>query len=343
MKELVGKKVFIVEPLDGINTQFDLYRQSGCELAVGPYVSEKDKGYSKEALIKIGNEYDAVIGMSREKFTRDIIMNSNRVKMIAKTGIGMDHIDIDAATEKGILITNTPSQNDMDVAEFAVGLILSLMKGFFRNDAYLRTMHWRDVTTLGKELYHHRVGLVGFGNIGRHVAKRLSGWECEIIAYDPYISQEKADSFGLNVRMVDWETLFKTSDAISMHLPLTKETRNCVGKREFEMMKKDAIFVNTSRGPIVDLEALSWALHSGEIGAAGIDTHAKEPIGPDYPLLDLHDNVILTSHLGGWAQGGLTRMTEIAARNTIESLCGKLPKYTCNPQVESFWRKRFGI
>lgn len=346
MNELIGKKVFLLEPIDDIESYVDqcaLYKDSGCELTVGPCVSERDKGYPKEQLIEIGNTYDAVVGMSREKFTRDIIMESERLKMITKTGIGMDHVDIAAATEKGIVVTNTPGQNGLSVAEHAIALMLALLKKLPYEDRRLREHYWRDGSTLSDEIYKSTIGIVGYGHIGHMVAKRLQGWDCNLIAYDSYVTQEQADKIGYNVKMVDWETLFSTSDVVTVHMPLNAETRGLVDAKAIGMMKKTAYLINTARGPVVDINALSEALHSGKIAGAGLDTHSHEPVGETYPLLDLHDNVILTPHNAGWAGPALARLAIVAAQNTIDVLSGKLNKNVCNPEVEELWRNRFGL
>lgn len=346
MNELVGKKVFLLEPIDDIDEYVDqikLYTDSGCELTVGPYVTETKKGYTKEQLIEIGNTYDAVIGMSREKFTEEIIMASERLKMITKTGIGMDHVDIAAATKKGIVVTNTPGQNGLSVAEHAIALILALLKKLPLEDKHLREGFWRDGQTLSGEVYKSTIGIVGYGHIGRMVAKRLQGWDCSLIAYDPYVSQEQADEIGYGVKMVDWETLFSTSDVVTVHTPLNAETRGLVDAKAIGMMKKTAYLVNTARGPVVDVAALSEALHSSKIAGAGIDTHVPEPVGTAYPLLDMHDNVVLTPHNAGWAGPALARLAVVAAQNTVDVLNGKLNSNVCNPEVEKLWRVRFGL
>ncbi len=343
MNDLVNRRIIVVEPMDDVPTQFDLLRKSGCDLVIGPYVSEGKKGYTSEQLIEIGNTFDAIIGMSREKFPREILMQCNRVRTIGKFGIGVDHIDLEAAAEKGILITNTPGQNTMTVAEYAIGMILAVLKNIPRNDRYLRNMHWRDMSTAGWEIYRSTVGLVGFGGIGREMAKRLQGWECKVIAYDPYVTQAQADEYGYGVQMVNWDTLFQTADIVSLHLPCTKETIGIIGRREFEMMKDNAILVNTARGPIVDHDALAWALVNKKIGGAGIDTHAHEPILPTDPLLPLDERVILTPHSGGWATSALARLAERAALNTVQALSGQLPDCIANPAVIPLWKKRFNI
>ena len=341
MNELKGKRVILIEPTDKIDSQFRLYEESGCDFSVGPYVSEVGKAYSADQLIELGNEYDAIIGMSRDKFTGEILSKCGRVQMIGKTGIGVDHIDLAAATEKGILVTNTPGNHELDVAEYAVGEMLLLTKGYAKLDAKVRAGGWRDSSTMGGELYEHTVGLVGYGAIGRHVARRLQWWDCKILAYDPYVSQEQCDAFGYSVKMTGWETLFRESDIVSLHLPLNDKTKGCVGKREFQLMKKNAYIINTSRGPLLDVEALDRALSNKEIAGAAVDTHVEEPTGADYPLLK-YDNVIITPHCAGWAYGGLTRIAEHAARNTIEALSGKPPVNTVNPDAIALWRKRFG-
>jgi len=340
MENLAGKKIILAEPIYGSDETYDFIRGTGCELIIGPHVSRPDQGYSEAQLIELGNEVDGLIGMSREKMTKRVIQGSKRLRVITKTGIGMDHVDVAAATDCGILVTNTPV-NRLSVAEFAIMEMLALTKKILSTATHIkRTGKWREDSTTVNELYERTIGILGFGGIGRQVAKRLQGWDVTMIAYDPYIDPKEAESRG--VTLVDRDTLFKRSDVLTMHLPLTDETRASVGKREFQMMKPTAILINMARGKIVIEADLIEALQNGTIAGAGVDVFEIEPVRQDNQLLSM-ENVITSPHSAGFTFEALRRMAEHAARNTLQAVSGGVPnmEYIVNPEVLDAWKAKW--
>jgi len=180
------KRVIILEPIDYTELSLPLFEENNIEVTIGPHVTNKTDGFTEEKLIQFADEYDGMIGMSREKITRKVLEFGRRLRTVGKYGIGVDHIDVNAATNAGILVTNTPVIN-VTVAEFTVALILGVLKKISYNNKFLREGSWRNSTTVGAELDGKTVGLVRFGGIGREVVKRLSGWGLNFIVYDPYI------------------------------------------------------------------------------------------------------------------------------------------------------------
>ena len=337
MLHLDAKKVLIAEPIIGSEYTYDYMRGTGCELIIGPHVSKVDEGFTEKELIKFGNEVDVIIGMSREKITRRVIENSKRLRAICKYGIGVDHIDVQAATEHGILVTNTPVHN-LTVAEFTIALMLSVLKKITHNHTYVKEGGWRDESGIGFELYGKTVGLVGLGGIGKQVVRRLQGWDVSILVYDPYIDNEEAAKAG--VQIVDWETLFRNSDIISLHLPLTEKTKGLVGSREFSVMKKTSVIVNTARGKIIDEDALINVLQCGKIHGAGLDVFEDEPVSLKNPLLNMN-NVVIAPHIAGWSLEALRRMAQHASQDCVRALKGELPINIVNKEAVNLWKKKY--
>jgi len=309
----------------------------GCEVIEGPPVSQPEKGYTEEQLIEICKDVDAFMGMAREKVTRRVIQAGNRLRIICKYGNGVDNIDIAAATEHGVLVANAPVHNNT-VAEFTFAITLSLLKKIPYSMGYLKNGGWRDSTTIGYELYKKTFGIVGLGGIGKQLAKRLQGWECEIITYDPFISRETAELLG--ARLVGWEELFTRSDIVTLHLPLTESTRGIVGAKEFGMMKNTAVLINASRGPIVDEAALIQALQEKRIAGAALDVFQKEPLDPTNPLLQM-DNVVLTPHVAGFTYESMRRISEQSTANCLAALKGEIPEFVVNREAIPIWKERF--
>jgi D-3-phosphoglycerate dehydrogenase len=340
MARLTGKKLLLAEPIYGSELTYDFVRETGCELIIGPHVTKTGQGYTEAQLIEFGNEVDALIGMSREKMTKRVIQNSKRIRVITKFGIGMDHVDVATATECGILVTNTP-MNRLSVAEFAIMEMLALNKKVFSTANHIKkTGVWRNDSTTVNELFEKTVGILGFGGIGRQVAKRLQGWDVTMIAYDPYIDLAEAEKRG--VKLVDRDTLFKDSDILTLHLPLTEETKGSIGKREFQMMKPTAILINTARGKIVKEADMIEALRDGKLAGAGVDVFETEPVRPDNPLLDM-ENVITSPHCAGFTFEALSRMAKQGVQNTLQALSGEVPgmEFIVNPEVLNMWKTKW--
>ena len=330
MLSLHGKRVLIAEPIRGSEETYDLFKSGGCELVIGPSVNYPDKGYTEEELIRFGNEFDGIIGMAREKFPRKVLEASKRLKVYSKYGIGVDHVDVKAATDNGIIVSNATGVNSIAVAEYTITLMLGVLKKVCHNDKLIRNGGWREESSIGVELSNKTIGLVGLGAIGKQVVKRMRGWDDKILAFDPYVSPETAAQLGVNI--VDWETLFTSSDVISLHIPLTPETKGIVSEKEFNMMKNSSIIINTTRGKTIDEKALIKALQTRQISGAGLDVFDKEPINSDNPLLSM-DNVILAPHTAGWSDEALKGIAKQAARNCIQALSGEKPDFVVNPQV----------
>lgn len=252
-----------------------------------------DIGCSNENLVKKIGGYDALIVRSATKVTKDVI-NASNLKIMGRAGVGLDNIDVDAANKKGIKIVNSPEAPTIAVTELVFASILALMRNIIPADRTIREGRWEKNLFRGNEVYGKIIGIVGFGRIGREVAIRARAFGMRIMAYDPNITKEDAREF--NAEQVELNTLLKNSDIITIHVPLTEETRGLINEGRLKLMKKSAIIVNAARGGVVDEKALYSALKEREIGGAALDVFENEPpVGS--PLLTL-DNVVLTPHLG---------------------------------------------
>ncbi len=252
-----------------------------------------DIGCSNENLVKKIGGYDALIVRSATKVTKDVI-NASNLKIMGRAGVGLDNIDVDAANKKGIKIVNSPEAPTIAVTELVFASILALMRNIIPADRTIREGRWEKNLFRGNEVYGKIMGIVGFGRIGKEVAIRARAFGMRIMAYDPNITKEDAREF--NAEQVELNTLLKNSDIITIHVPLTEETRGLINEGRLKLMKKSAIIVNAARGGVVDEKALYSALKEREIGGAALDVFENEPpVGS--PLLTL-DNVVLTPHLG---------------------------------------------
>ncbi|RJQ52530.1 MAG: phosphoglycerate dehydrogenase [Nitrospiraceae bacterium] len=251
-------------------------------------------GLPPEELKKEIGRYDALIVRSATKVTADLIEHAKNLKVIGRAGSGLDNVDKIAATKRGIVVMNTPGGNTVTTAEHTMALLFSMARQIPQATASMKEGKWEKKKFMGVELYNKTLGIVGLGNIGAHVANIALGMGMKVITYDPYLSEEKAKTLGVTV--VDLEELIKTSDFITIHVPMTDETKNLINARTLGIMKKGVRIINASRGGIVDEKALFEAMKSGKVAAAALDVFEKEPPG-ESPLLEL-DNFICTPHLG---------------------------------------------
>ncbi len=251
-------------------------------------------GLSPDELKKEIGRYEALVVRSATKVTADIIEHAKNLKVIGRAGSGLDNVDKIAATKHGIVVMNTPGGNTVTTAEHTIALLFSMARQVPQATVSMKLGKWEKKKFTGVELYNKTLGIIGLGNIGAHVAKIALGMGMKIITYDPYLSEEKARTLGVTV--VDLEELIKTSDFITIHVPMTSETKNMINAGSIGMMKKGVRIINASRGGIVDEKALYDALKSGRIAGAALDVFEKEPPG-ESPLLEL-DNFICTPHLG---------------------------------------------
>jgi D-3-phosphoglycerate dehydrogenase len=263
-----------------------------------------------------------------------------RLRLVVVPFIGTDRIDVPAATELGVLVANSPSpQNFIGVAEATIGLALMLLKRVKHNEAKLRRGEWGRRDDRGFLLWGKTVGLVGFGRVGTHVARRLGPWDLRLLAHDPYASPEQARM--LNVELVDLITLLAESDIVSLHAVLTPETRRMIGEPELKAMKPTAFLVNTARGELVDEEALARAVEELWIAGAALDTFEQEPLPPGSPLRALDpERLILTPHNVSHSEAGRQANLQLALKTIITACNGELPEHVVNPQAVPRWRAR---
>ena len=272
-------------------------------------------GIEREELLKIAQNYDAIITRSRTQIDKELIDAATNLKVIGRGGVGVDNIDLELASRRGILVLNAPEANNISAAELAIALMLDAARGVSRSDKLVRQGTW-DRKFLGKEINGAHLGIIGLGRIGSLVAKRAQGLGMTVIAYDPYISPQRA--INLKVELFDnLKDMLTKSDFLTVHTPLTKETKGIVGKAELACLPEKAIVVNAARGGIVEEEALAGAIKSGHVFAAGIDVFSVEPPPPDHPFLQL-DNIALTAHLGANTQEAQVRVgSEILERTAL--------------------------
>jgi D-3-phosphoglycerate dehydrogenase / 2-oxoglutarate reductase len=257
-----------------------------------------------------------------DEINADALAAADRLKVIARYGVGVDQVDLEAAKARGIVVTNTPGANSVSVAELTIGMMLALARHIPEAVAATRGGTWPRVT--GLSLRGKTVGLVGLGAVGREVAKRLASFECKLLAYDPYASPETARSLG--VEMVGLPQLLASADFVSLHVPATPETRNMVNEESLAQMKRGAYLINTARGDLIDEDALARSLESGHLAGAALDVLRQEPPAPDHPLLALKQ-VLITAHSGAHADDAMNAMGRIAMADCLSVLQGQEPKY----------------
>ena len=261
--------------------------------------------------------------------TRKIIDTTENLRLIAKAGIGYDDIDVAAATDKKILVTNVPKVLSDAVAEHAMLLMLAVSRRLPLADKLARTDAWGEFFTQRPmdDLEGKTLGLVGLGAIGYAVGRRAKAFGMKILFFDPYVDRKKAEE--LEARRTDLGELLRESDVISLHTPLTNETKSLIGKREFDLMKKSAILINTARGAVVDETSLINALRSGSIAGAGLDVMTMEPPEATNSLLSM-DNVVVTPHCASFTLQGAKRLWFACADAVIRVLRGELPQSPAN-------------
>lgn len=251
-------------------------------------------GASREALLPALADVDAVLIRSATKMDPEAIAAAKNLKVIARAGVGLDNVDVPAATRAGVMVVNAPTSNITSAAELAVGLLLATARNIAPANQALKGGAWKRSKYGGVELLDKKVGVVGFGRIGQLVAERLKGFGMEILAYDPYVSAQRAGQLG--AQLVTLDELLEQSDFITVHLPKNPETVGLIGKEALTKVKPTVRIINAARGGIVDEEALAEALREGRVAGAGIDVFATEPT-TESPLFE-HESVVVTPHLG---------------------------------------------
>ncbi|HSB68744.1 MAG TPA: hydroxyacid dehydrogenase [Candidatus Methylomirabilis sp.] len=303
--------------------------QAGWDLLAGETVGVAWTGEQAEPLARALEGVQAVI-VRVAKLPADVIRGAKGLKIIAKHGVGYDNIDVKAATECGILVTNTPTANSQSVAEHALALLLAVARrvGDVSRDLALKHIQSQKAYQ-GFELGGKVMGIIGLGGAGLRLARMTgNGLGMRVIGYDPY---RQPWPEGVE-RFQDLNPLLAEADYLSIHVPLTAETRNVIGPAAMSRMKPTSVLVNTARGGIVDEAALAEAIKGGRIGGAGLDVIVDEPLQANHPLAGL-PNVILTPHMAGVTEEAMMRMAQNAAEDVVRVLRGERPKYPVNPDV----------
>jgi len=299
----------------------DLLSQQGLDVFIksGDFKVDVALELPHEELLERIADYDALLIRSETRVTADVIDAAKRLKVIGRAGVGVDNIDVEAATQNGILVVNTPTGNTIAAAEHTIALLLAMARNIVPAGISLKNGTWQRNDFIGVELYGKVFGTVGLGRIGREVTKRALAFGMELIAFDPYISANAADKMG--VRLVDRETLFQESDYISVHTHLNAETYHSIGETEFQLMKPTGRLINCARGGIIDEKALYHALKDGQIAGAALDVFEDEP-ATDSPLLEL-DNFLALPHLGASTTEAQEHVAIEVAQQVINALRGK--------------------
>ena len=294
----------------------------GCKVELFP----QGEKISEEELIQAVGEYDGII-VGIEKITSSVIAASKKLKILTKHGIGVDNIDVKAASSKGIVVTNAPGTNSDAVADLTIGLFLSLARSIPFADRSVKEGTWPRM--VGVQINGKVLGIIGLGQIGKRVAQRALGFDMRILAHDVFKDEAYATKWEITYASLD--EVLAESDFLSIHVPISPSTRGLIGERELNLMKKEAFLVNISRGDIVDEEALYRVLVEGRIRGAALDVFTSEPpVGS--PLLTL-DNVILTPHMGAYTYEALKETGMVCARSIVDVLEGRKPQFIVNPEV----------
>lgn len=259
------------------------------------FTADVKTGLKGEELQQIIGDYDALVVRSATKATKEIIEKGDKLKVIGRAGIGVDNVDVAAATEKGIVVMNTPQGNALAAAEHSIALMFAAARKVALADRTMKQGKWEKKLFMGIEIFEKTLGVIGIGNIGSLVAEKALALGMRVIAYDLYVSKEFAESKG--IELVDFDRLLKESDFIAIHVPLVKDTRNLINKDAIAKMKKGVIIINVARGPIVNEKDLLEALESGHVASAALDVFDQEPPPADNPLI-LSDKTVCTPHLG---------------------------------------------
>jgi D-3-phosphoglycerate dehydrogenase len=304
-------------------TTFGSYDKGLCqelEAAVGEVIYNRcGRPLTSDELKELLRGCDGFIA-GLDRVDRTALESADRLEVIARYGVGVDNVDLETAAKKGITVTNTPHANAVSVAELTIGLIVMLARSIPEAVTLVREGKWPRLH--GKSLEGKVIGLVGFGSVGREVARRLQPWRSTLLAYDPFGDENLALS--LDVRLLGLEELIRETDFVSLHAPLTAETRHMVNADFLSRMKRGAYLVNTARGELVDEEALLAALDSGQLEGAALDVYAQEPPAADSPLRR-HPRVIATPHCGAHTDGAANGMGRESLRDCLAVLCGETP------------------
>jgi len=284
--------------------------ERGAEILRGEgWTVDLEKALPPAGLVQLVPPYDAILVRSGSRMTAEVIDAARSLKVIGRAGVGVDNVDLAAATRRGVLVMNSPGGNTVSTAELAVALMLGLARNLAPADAAMKGERWDRKSFAGVELFGKRLGVIGFGRIGREVAARCRAFGMEVQAFDPFVSPAVADQ--VHVKLRSLEEVLQTSDYLTLHTTLTKETKHLLGKDAFAKVKAGVRIVNAARGELIDDDALLAALESGRVAGAALDVHAQEP-PKDWRLVK-HPKVLALPHLGASTKEAQERVgTDIA-------------------------------
>ena len=292
--------------------------------------NEKDIPMSRDLILEKVVDKDGILSMITDRIDKELMDRAPKLKIIANFGVGFNNIDVEYATKKGIMVTNTPGVLTDSTADIAMALMLSVCRRIIEGDRMIREgrfRFWAPMHFLGREMSGKTLGIIGLGRIGMAVSKRAKGFDMQIFYFKRKRLSEEEEA-KLNVRYLPLDELLKSSDFVSLHVPLTSETYHLIGERELSLMKPTSYLINTARGPVVDEKALIKALKEGWIAGAGLDVYENEPEVPE-ELKEMH-NVVLLPHIGSATEETRYRMAEMAARNLLSALRGEIPPNCIN-------------
>ncbi|CUS79337.1 D-3-phosphoglycerate dehydrogenase [Candidatus Kryptobacter tengchongensis] len=302
-------KILITDPIE--ESCVNILKSEGFTVDLKP-------GITKDEIKRIINDYVALIVRSGTRVTADIINEAKNLKIIGRAGAGVDNIDVDAATRRGIIVMNTPGGNTISTAEHTMSLILALARNIPQACEDLKSGNWNRKKFIGVELYGKTIGIIGLGRIGREVAIRCKAFGMNVIGYDPVVSSEVARKFGVEL-VAELDEIYRRSDFITVHVPLNEETRGMIGKNELLKCKRGVRIINCARGGIIDEMALLEAIESGHVAGAALDVFSEEPPPKDHPLIK-HPKVIVTPHLGAATEEAQEKVAVQIAQQIVDAL-----------------------
>ncbi len=310
-------KILVAEPL----------AKQGLEILRAQHDVDEKIGLTPEELAGIIGEYDALLVRSQVKVTAEILAHATRLVVIGRAGVGVDNVDLEAATKAGVVVVNAPTGNTVSAAEQTIALMLALARKTAAADASMRRGEWKRSSFTGVELRGRTLGIIGLGKIGQAVADRARGMEMTIIGYDPFVTADQAALHG--VTLADVDTIIATADVITVHVPLNKATRGIVNADNIGKLKPGVMLINVARGGVYDEAVVAKALTDGKIAGAAFDVFETEPPAADNPLLTA-PNTILTPHLGALTAEAQLRVAEEACEQVIDVLAGRSARYAVN-------------
>ncbi|TFG27113.1 D-glycerate dehydrogenase [Candidatus Thorarchaeota archaeon] len=311
----------------------------GLELIQGKFdtsVWPQDEPPSKEEIIQLAKDCTGLVTLLSDTIDKEAIERLPKLRVISQYAVGYDNIDVKYATEKGIIVTNTPGVLTETTADLTWALIMATARRIVEADRYVREGRWQVAwgpeLLLGTDIHGATLGIMGMGRIGYSVAKRASGFNMKVLFYNRSENEFTKKIVTEGAQSTDFEILLRESDIVSLHIPLNSDTYHMIGRREISMMKQGAILINTSRGQVIDEKALDEALKTHHLGGAGLDVFDEEPINPKNSLLN-HPNVVITPHIGSASVHTRATMAQMCAENLIAAMKGTIPTNIVNPEV----------